>query len=424
MNMTEEQIINRLTTDSEHKMFAVASNLYLKPKGNGKANWVLRAQVNGKRLERVIGAFSINAETQQSKQHLTLNDAVQKLDGVRSECQKGFHPVLAVVNNEKRNIKTVDELFARFTESKAYSQSTQQMHDRVYHRDVSPRIGRFATQQITLREIEDVLAAIRKDDKPTVTQAALRIMKGMFGYAAAHKIVEYNVCENLTMKDAGHAIADAGMALADYEIERFFSVLNSYPEIVNEVHKISYVLLLTLGLRKMELFAATWDQVDWNAQVFNLAKVDVKTSQPVAVPIPVSVMPLFERLHLLANGSDYLFPAAPHKPIDKHLSASASNYVLRMILTSDKSPMKHVAIPYFTIHDLRRTFRTMLTGLDVEFDVAEACLNHKLNAKARRYDRHNRFAARKRAHAMVADIIVPMAFPDGITAINELQLAA
>ncbi len=421
--MTEEQIINRLRTDSEHKMFAVAKNLYLKPTGSGKANWLLRAQVNGKRLERVIGAFSIDIEGKNYTRHLTLSDAIQKLDSARAGCQEGFHPVLALVNNEKRNIKTVDELFARFAESKAYSQSTQQMHDRVFHRDVGPLIGRFAVQQITLREIEDVLATTRKGGKPTVTQSALRIMKGMFGYAAAHKFVEYNVCANLTMRNAGHAIVDSGMALGNYEIERFFSVLNSYPELVNEIHKISYVLLLTLGLRKMELFAAKWEQVDWNAQVFNLTKVELKSGQPVAVPIPVSVMPVFERLHLLANGSDYLFPAAPHKS-DTHLFASAPNYVLRMILTSDKSPMKLVAIPYFTIHDLRRTFRTMLTDLEVELDVAEACLNHKLNAKSRRYDRHNRFAARKKAHVMVADIIVPMSFPDGLLASDELLLAA
>ncbi|MDF4350696.1 integrase, partial [Vibrio parahaemolyticus] len=50
-----------------------------------------------------------------------------------------------------------------------------------------------------------------------------------------------------------------------------------------------------------------------------------------------------------------------------------------------------------TVHDLRRTFRTLLSQCGVAPHIAERCLNHKLGKQIDTYDKHDFLEERKRA---------------------------
>lgn len=54
-------------------------------------------------------------------------------------------------------------------------------------------------------------------------------------------------------------------------------------------------------------------------------------------------------------------------------------------------------IEYFTVHDLRRTCRTLLAAQGTPGHVAERCLNHKLKGVEGIYDRYDHFEERKEA---------------------------
>nr|WP_290525682.1 hypothetical protein [Alcanivorax sp.] len=62
-------------------------------------------------------------------------------------------------------------------------------------------------------------------------------------------------------------------------------------------------------------------------------------------------------------------------------------------------------LEHFTIHDLRRTFRSLAAAEGVPSHVAERCLNHKLKGVEGIYDRYDYFDERKQAHQQVADSI-------------------
>ncbi|WP_458258858.1 hypothetical protein [Pantoea agglomerans] len=53
---------------------------------------------------------------------------------------------------------------------------------------------------------------------------------------------------------------------------------------------------------------------------------------------------------------------------------------------------------YFTVHDLRRTSRSLLASLSVPPHVAKRCLNHKLKGVEGIYDRYDYFDERQDAH--------------------------
>jgi len=54
-------------------------------------------------------------------------------------------------------------------------------------------------------------------------------------------------------------------------------------------------------------------------------------------------------------------------------------------------------MPHFTVHDLRRTYRTLLAMEGTLGHVAESCLNHKRKGVEGTYNRHDYFEERKEA---------------------------
>jgi integrase len=58
---------------------------------------------------------------------------------------------------------------------------------------------------------------------------------------------------------------------------------------------------------------------------------------------------------------------------------------------------------YFTVHDLRRTCRTLLAKLGTSSHVAERCLNHKLKGVESVYNQHDYFEERKAALSQLSE---------------------
>ena len=65
-----------------------------------------------------------------------------------------------------------------------------------------------------------------------------------------------------------------------------------------------------------------------------------------------------------------------------------------------KMPVEH-----FTVHDLRRTFRSLLASLSVPGHVAERCLNHKLKGVEGIYDRYDYLNERAEALCLLSDLL-------------------
>ena len=74
----------------------------------------------------------------------------------------------------------------------------------------------------------------------------------------------------------------------------------------------------------------------------------------------------------------------------------------------------------FTIHDLRRTFRTRLSELKVPTEVAELCIGHAKKGLARIYDQHEFQDEMRIAFDRWADrlrsIVDPGTRPDNVVA--------
>ena len=63
---------------------------------------------------------------------------------------------------------------------------------------------------------------------------------------------------------------------------------------------------------------------------------------------------------------------------------------------------KASGVKWYTIHDLRRTARSLLSRAGVNADVAERCLGHVIGGVRGIYDRHEYFEEKKRAFEALA----------------------
>jgi integrase len=124
-----------------------------------------------------------------------------------------------------------------------------------------------------------------------------------------------------------------------------------------------------------------------------------KSKRDVAIPLSAAAAAIIAARPQLAGG-DYVFSATGRRAFNNFARAKAA---------FDKAS----GTTGWTLHDLRRSGRTLLSRAGVSADVAEMCLGHVIGGIRGVYDRHS-FVDEKRAafeslSAMVERIVRPSA---------------
>jgi integrase len=130
----------------------------------------------------------------------------------------------------------------------------------------------------------------------------------------------------------------------------------------------------------MELFGATWDEFDFLNHKWRIPGTRVKTGESRELALSPLVVEWLQELKIRACGSDYVFPARRESK-QKRFAHVSPDTTLRAL-----HELQH-GLEAFTVHDLRRTSRSLMADIGVPFDVAEKILGHKLPGVAHVYDR-------------------------------------
>ncbi|WP_362910820.1 tyrosine-type recombinase/integrase [Alcaligenes faecalis] len=121
---------------------------------------------------------------------------------------------------------------------------------------------------------------------------------------------------------------------------------------------------------------------------------------------------LTNELKVRAFGSAYVFPnrrasKMPHMGSDT-LNRAISKLFGREPGRAVQPENKMGDLEHFTVHDLRRTCRSLLASLGVPGHVAERCLNHTLKGVEGIYNRHDYFNERREALELLARKLAPL----------------
>jgi integrase len=160
------------------------------------------------------------------------------------------------------------------------------------------------------------------------------------------------------------------------------------------------VLLLTAARRNevAEMKRAELDNGDWL-----IPAARAKGGREVLLPLSAKAQVLLAEM---PNVGEWMFSADGARPYlsftyaKQHFDAACG-------------------VTGWTIHDLRRTARSLLSRAGINADVAERCLAHKIGGIRGVYDRHSFYAEKKHAFEALAAQIERIVHPvDNVTALR------
>ena len=359
----------------------------------GTASWVLRYRHADKARELTLGRYP----------DMTLSKAREIAAVKRVEVQQ-LVDVAAVKQQKKAEAKrahNVSQLAELWLDNAIRrNHKHPEVTERVFKRDILPALGKKDASKVTTAEVTRLLAKINASGRPTISNDALRYLKAMFAYGEVLGMVDRNPADNIKIEHAGGREKARGRALSEAEISKLFIAIHNAGTAFGRDNELAVKLLLVLACRKMELFAARWVEFDLPNKLWYIPASNTKAGEARELPLPSDVIGWLTELQIRACGSEYVFPARRKSKRFKHVSPDTTWHALRQL----KHDLEH-----FTVHDLRRTARSLMAELGVPFDVAEKILGHKLPGVAAIYDRGGSKKQQQVALEKLAGLIAQLA---------------
>ncbi|BBB31500.1 tyrosine-type recombinase/integrase [Neptunomonas japonica] len=360
--------------------------LYFRVSEEGTGTWVVRFKAHSKRREITIGRYGSGPGG------LSLRDARMEAAKIQAESKNGIDPLAERERDQLAKANTIDDLAADWLEDCRRRLKHPHIPERVYRKEISPAIGQLSLDQVNARDIRGIILKIAKSGRPTIANDALAYCKQLFNHGIKLDLVQSNPAQAFRNIDAGGAEESRDRALSLEEVERVFIVFRENTDQFTRDNYLAVALLLCLGVRKGELIAAEWSEVDLEEGLWVIPKHRSKNGDSITIPLVGSVIEWFQELKYRSAGSEYVFPRRRISKRNGHISPDTLNAAIAKLFREGKLDM-----PHFTVHDLRRTFRTQLGLLGVPGHVAERCMNHRIPGIERTYNVHDYFDERKEA---------------------------
>ncbi|WP_370425873.1 tyrosine-type recombinase/integrase [Pantoea vagans] len=371
--------------------FGDERGLYLKIPSKGEPYWMLRYTAQTKRREITLGKVSI----------VSLAEARSLAEDVRKKVMAGDDPIAERKLNRPEALITVNDLFEDWHKDLVKRLKHPRIPERIYRKDIAPTIGGLALSKVTPIDVRAILQNITKSGRPTISNDALLHMKQLFDHGIKLGLIQSNPATAFKVNDAGGVEKSRERALSLEEITHVFKVFREHSDSFSRDNYLACALLLLLAVRKSELTEAPWSEFDLNEKKWSLPKERSKSGVGIVIPLPPLAIEILNELKVRAFGSSYVFPNR-RVSNSQHMAKDTLNRAIAKLFGIEpgkKKKPKNVMgdIEYFTVHDLRRTSRSLLASLTVPPHVAERCLNHKLKGVEGIYDRYDYFEERKEA---------------------------
>jgi integrase len=387
---------------------AAGGGLYIRVQTEGTAYWEVRYSVNGKRRSMMIEGGTYPA--------MPLVEAKAEAAKVKLLAKQGIDSLAERERQQQETIITVNDLFADWYQTTASRLKHDEIPLRMYTKEIKPTIGQLRVADVNARDIRAIIHKVATSNRPTVSNKTLLCCKQLFNHACKLDLITGNPAAAFKPNDAGGVEKSRVRALKIAEVVSLFNVLRNNSHIFTRDNYLAIALLLSLGVRKGELIAAKWQEFEFDKQLWHMPKDRSKTGVAITIPLPTATINWLKELHVRAGGSEFVFPSRRASKRRGYISSDTLNHALAKVfgkkVDSNKEPYDNLlgqaGIEHFTIHDLRRTCRTLLASINVLPHVAERCLNHKLKGIEGTYNQHDYLDERSEALGKLSDLIAPV----------------
>lgn len=355
----------------------------------GLANWVLRYRFGGRQKVLYLGQYPEISLA--AARGLALIHRGEVFDGVDVARARQLE------KHEARTAITMGQLFDEYAKRVLAEQYRRPgPWVALIDRHLRPELELLLAKEVQDADVIRLLDKMRERGIKAETNHALRVLKRVFRYARSRRYIDRSPVSEIGTDAAGGAEKPRDRALSREELSAFLKSLATAD--IHQADRLALRILTATLCRIGELVKARWENVDLEDGVWSIPGEDAKV-RPIDIPLPPSVVGWFQELHALAGGSEYVFPARRRRQLP---------YINQQTIGRAQREAAPAGVEHFTLHDLRRTGRTILPSLGVSGDVAERCLNHALQGVRRVYDQHDYFEERREALSLYADLLLAL----------------
>ncbi|MDM0057355.1 tyrosine-type recombinase/integrase [Variovorax fucosicus] len=199
---------------------------------------------------------------------------------------------------------------------------------------------------------------------PAAASTALKALRAVFAYAIKNE--KYTGVNTAKLVDKEPANTRERV-LTPKEYEAILKVLDSEYYAVAYPHIRTYFRLLMLtGARKANMAAARWEDLDLEGHVWRIPAPNSKNRKPLEVHLTQGAVELFESQR--GKDDEWVFPSP---------AGAASGHIEDM-LPLWKQVLKIAGVKTdLTIHDIRRSFGSLMLNADTPMEVVAKLLGHR-----------------------------------------------
>lgn len=408
-----DALIKALLNTGEESFTRIEKNLYFRISAQKTGFWIYQYRIHNKLRRMSLGTYGKRPD------RMPLSDARDSLAQARALINQGDDPLAEKQRTKSSHYKTIDNLAIDWLDEVKKHLKYPQIPTRIYQQEIKPKIGGISLKKVTGLDVRSVLEFVKKrkkTERPAVVNDTLLSLKQLFDHGVTLGLIHHNPAIAFKAKHAGGTEKPRDRTLSLDELKVVFKIMMEHQAHFVRENYLAVVLLVLLGVRKGELTAAPWKEIDLNEGVWYLPSQRAKNEHAIDIPLPTQAVTILKELKVRAGKSEYVFPSRRASKRRGYISDDTLNHALTNLFgrktgkleSSTGNILGEASIEYFVIHDLRRTTRTLMSKNKVRTEVAEKCINHVKKGVEGIYNRDAYFDERVEAHQQLADQIAPL----------------
>jgi integrase len=331
--------------------------------------------------------------------NITIEKARKLAEIARGRVADGRDPAAEhkIERRARKQSKTVSEVLDDFMERyvKGRGLRSEGEYSRVYEVDVKPAIGSISLVDLSRSDIVRMLDKIESRGAPVMADRVLAHLRSALNWHAARD--DHFVPPIVKgMSRTRPRQRSRTRILSDDEIRALWKCTAS---VEPQVFGVLLRFLLLTAARRDEAANGAWDELDKNG-TWIIPEARYKTGMEHELPLSKSAL---EVLNELSRTGTRMFTTRRDRPFS---GFSKPKRVLDAAMLKDlRRHDPKAKLERWTIHDLRRTARSLLSRAGVQADIAERVLGHTIPGVRGIYDRHRYFEEKKAALNNLAQAI-------------------
>ena len=307
---------------------------------------------------------------------LSLADARIQTRAVLVEVERGNDP-----GRRKQEIikaPTFEQLCDIYLEKHAIKKRSYKEDRRKIETDLLKTWGDIKAHKIKRRDVIALLDRIVDRGSPISANRTLALIRKIYNFGIERDLVENNPC--IGVKPPGRE-KQRDRVLTSDEIRKLWT---AFDEVLTPAMANIQKLRLITAQRGIEVSSMRWQDIDLETGWWTIPAEVAKNKMAHRVPLSQMALNIIQEQKKAAATSEYVFP-----------SKKKSTGHVRYFQKSFSKVRSCSGLEDVTMHDLRRTAASHMTGMGISRLVVAKILNHAEQGVTHVYDRHG-YDAEKR----------------------------